>query len=85
MKGMMSSKRDTSAAGGLENENENEKHTWFGLEQPFDPNFRLVTSGLVGPKTLFGIRLFVAAFCVITSVIHITLFIGPSQDLPAET
>ncbi|KAG8861072.1 hypothetical protein FRC20_011527 [Serendipita sp. 405] len=46
-------------------------HSWFGLHRPFDPGYRLVTSGLISPFALFLIRLLLAVWSVAASLAHI--------------
>ena len=43
--------------------------SWFGLHQPFDPNYRIVTSDYLHPCTLLGVRVSFAVFCIMTCII----------------
>jgi hypothetical protein len=43
--------------------------SWFGLHQPFDPEYRIVTSDYLHPHTLLGVRVSFAIFCIMTCII----------------
>jgi len=43
--------------------------SWFGLNQPFDPEYRIVTSGSLQPRILLGVRASFATFCVVTCIL----------------
>lgn len=60
------------------------EHSWFGLHQPFDPGYRLVTSGLVQPWVLFIIRLSIALYCVATSITNLVIYLTV-DGLPGDT
>jgi hypothetical protein len=51
-----------------------EGHSWFGLHEPFDPGYRAVTSGIVQPYVLFIIRLLLAIYAVVASLVDIILY-----------
>lgn len=53
-----------------------EGHSWFGLHEPFDPKYRVVTSGIVQPWVLFIIRLIIALYTVAASLAHIIIYEG---------
>jgi len=60
-----------------------ERQNWFGWSQRFDPQYRLVTSGLLPPFWLFLIRLTFAVYALISSIVHIILYLDVSHE-PAE-
>lgn len=43
--------------------------SWFGLNQPFDREYRLVTSSYFQPHTLLGVRVSFATYCIVTCII----------------
>ena len=57
-----------------------EGHSWFGLHEPFDPKYRLVTSGLVQPWVLFIIRLVLAIYSLATSLAHLIIYTGVQRN-----
>lgn len=58
-----------------------EGHSWWGLHRPFDPKYRTVTSGIVQPWILFIIRLVIAIYCLVTSIVHIIVYgVQPEAD-----
>ena len=44
--------------------------SWFGLHQPFDPKYRIVTSGCLQPRVLLGVRVSFAMFCIVATIIN---------------
>jgi hypothetical protein len=48
-------------------------NSWFGLTQPFDQEYRTVTSSIVQPWVLFLIRLTLAIYSVIASIVHLAI------------
>ncbi|KAG8844560.1 hypothetical protein FRB91_002532 [Serendipita sp. 411] len=57
-------------------------HSWFGLHQPFDAGYRLVTSGTVKPWVLFLIRLLLAIWSVAAGLAHIILSQAVLDEIP---
>ncbi|PVF93866.1 hypothetical protein CPB86DRAFT_789617 [Serendipita vermifera] len=60
--------------GRRKEHSEKRKHSWFGLHQPFDPKYRIVTSGLVKPWVLFCIRLVIAIYAFAACIAHIAVW-----------
>ena len=56
---------------------------WFGLTQPFDVQYRLVTSGFLPPFWLFVIRLIFAVYSLTTNIVYLILDLNVNRD-PAE-
>ena len=48
---------------------------WFGLSQPFDAHYRLVTSGFLPPFWLFVIRLLFAVYSLTTNIVYLILYL----------
>jgi len=61
-----------------------ESHSWFGLHDPFDPKYRIVTSGIVQPWILFIIRLIIALYTVASSLAHLIIYEGVQTGHPAD-
>lgn len=66
----------TPASPGLKtpqrmNSAQDERHpsSWFGLHQPFDPEYRIVTSGYLQPHILLGVRVSFAAFTIVACIL----------------
>jgi hypothetical protein len=61
-----------------------EGHSWFGLHEPFDVKYRVVTSGIVQPWILFIIRLIIALYTVASSLAHLIVYEGVETGHPAN-
>lgn len=59
-------------------------HSWFGMHQPFDPKYRVVTSGIVQPWVLFWIRLVLALYCIATALAHLIIVEDVQKSAPAN-
>lgn len=44
-------------------------YSWFGLHHPFDPRYRIVTSGYLQPRVFLVVRVSFATFCIVTCII----------------
>jgi len=59
-------------------------HDWFGLTiQPFDAQYRLVTSGFLPPFWLFLIRLIFGVYSLTSNIVYLILDLQVNRD-PAE-
>ena len=48
---------------------ESHARAWFGLHQPFDPKYRIVSSGYLQPRVLLTVRASFAIFCIVTCIV----------------
>jgi len=55
----------------------------FGLTQPFDAQYRLVTSGFLPPFWLFLIRLIFAVYSLVSNIVYLILDLQVNHA-PAE-
>lgn len=56
---------------------------WFGLNPPFDAQYRLVTSGFLPPFWLFFIRLLFAVYTLTSNIVYLILDLTVTRE-PAE-
>ena len=64
--------QDTTQMNILANSDQDGRRprSWFGLHQPFDPKYRIVTSGCLQPRVLLGVRVSFAIFCIVATIIN---------------